>query len=251
MNETLSLAPTDRHPPLGDPLAERPYAVEYYSGTATLLTEKPLVKDEEKAMGWIKIVYFTPELAVLHRTAWILDANTAETPANWNDVSPTINGHNVLPQEVPAKPVQPGMHSIQFWAQTAWDVPPPVMKDVEVVGGAVTMIMVNYSPQGGTFPEVQTRDTGSVTVVGPTACGGAPGYGQLVAVRGNPYVSTSWSIDGGIWRSIPLTNPTPVVVYAGTRIIQFRVNVAGHTAPPTRAEPVYSTYLTTLKVSYN
>lgn len=252
-----------RHKPPTDATEdERPVSASYYLGTATILTKRSLIQNGSKAKGSIVISYDTtiPELPVMHTTAWILDGANASVEKNWVQVSPIISHPEKPAQPVAPTKLDPGDYYIQFWAQTANDVPPERLK-VTVESGVETVVIVSYKSLGKNFRKqqskprkanslddrVHTRDTGLVSLAGnPSPVGVASGYGQLRFVDAANH-STSWSIDGGGWRSMG----TAVNVYAGVHTIQFRANTAGSVAPPPQSMAVSSRYLYTYNVSYH
>lgn len=232
------------HPdPPTDPTAERPVTIAtdpakpYYQGSAAIVeTSKKTTGDPHK--GSIKILYATPDQAVLHTTAWTVDL---VDNSKWNRVSPSLKNPNQNAEAVPPVEVDPGEQYVQFWAQAAGHFPPDAIK-FTVKAEEQTTIVIDYTPTAG------PHDTGSVDV--EAVAGGTPaGYGKLATFVGTNYHSTSWSIDGGSWRSVP-TAPPHVTVYATNHTIQFKVNVAGHTAPPTKIVNVPSTILKKLTINY-
>lgn len=248
-----------RPKPPAEPLDERPISNQYFFGTAKTLTKRAPIEGEDKAKGSIKVAYASDELAVLHTTAWILDGDDVQLPSKWNEVSPSINDHNGNPMPVPPKLVDAGDHTLHFWAQTALDIPPDVLK-VRVEAGVQTTVIVQYNANGSTFPNSQVKarksadkngggrvkDTGSTTLATPVTAAVAAGYGQLKEVDQTVGHTTSWSIDGGAWRA----TGTTANVYAGTHVIQFRADKAGDIPPPARNVTVNSKQLVAIQVKY-
>jgi hypothetical protein len=213
--------------------ADLPLAV--YKGTADVVE----TSQNNSGDTTIKVIYARAAMAALHTTAWTTDL---KEECVWNQVSPTLKRPNDSTRPVDPVRVAPGEQYIQFWAQAAGDFPPVGLK-VPVAAGTQTTIVVDYTL------DTLKKDTGSVAV-GSAVAGGTPaGYGKLQTLMGTLPHSTSWSIDGGSWRTAPSVSPH-VTVYATNHTIQYKVNEPGHTAPPSHVVPVPSTKLVPLTINY-